>query len=145
MRVCPDSPRADLVAAGQFKGLKWHEIIGQLEQVDPEDTSTIKQILDFSIAAAKHDPEAQCRKVAPELRKARDLFYTDREAALKLLDDTAKAQTLLMLMGASDLPSIAAGGNSSCPIAASSRSHPTSGSDNQSASELTVASVEKTW
>lgn len=141
-------------AIGPFKGRKWHEIIGQLEHVDLKDTLVIKRTLDFSISAAKSDPEAQRRRVAPELIKARDLFYTDPVAALKLLDDTAKAQTLLSLKGGSDIASTPLGGagNGACHVATSSRSPSRShhnradGSDVQSVSGLTVASgVEKAW
>lgn len=101
------------------------------------------QLIDASLAAAASNPD-----VVRNLSQARALYATDKDAALKLLDETKNAQSLLILANRSD-ESQGVGGAVGNQVSSGNHRSVTPVEDIaagvRSSSEQSVASEEKSW
>ncbi|GMH42171.1 hypothetical protein BSKO_10090 [Bryopsis sp. KO-2023] len=125
--------------------LRWDEILADVDKTDRNDSPTIRSLINRSIAAAS----ASHPDVVRNLNHAKELYVTDKEAAVKMLDETRDAHSLLILADGNEEGQNAGGEDGDGQASSGNHRSVTPVEDIaaglRSSSEQSVASEDKTW
>lgn len=135
--------RGAIAVTGCSEFRRWDELLSDIDTLRKVDPATFFTIMDATLSAAAPYPD-----VVRNLSQALVLYSTDKEASLKLLDETKSAQSLLfMANGSDDSRNIAKGTNRQIPGENHRKRTPGEGVADRvrSSSEQSVVSEEKSW